>query len=332
MGRRRRGNTTRYYCPKCGRKTLVEEQSWQRDVGSWFTQFRCTNQPPKNHAKLWEEMQEAEVVEDIDKYAYWGYDARHDQTEVGEKLRAEQRAKAAASFKSPPCDCVISKPGANATINDFHTVLDLLVRDGHAIEHWLFENNSGIHRRGFEVLHSDDVCDVVRLRDDQGVNIWLYWKAAWEPDYDGPAIERRVLTHTAAGYLSFRGVPLPTLFRNGTRLLLWTKSPSSSSRDAVFSGSLTQKKRSSVVEWAKTLVRDLPQITDEAAEAVSVWDAWGKQLKSEISAVTNKLHVSGFDQRHEKAAVQIQGWLPPEKIKAIAAILADVPSKVDAGE
>jgi len=315
MGRRRRRKVDKFYCPKCGRKTLSEEYDYDTGCKIW----KCYNQTPQRFV-------------DIIKY-----DEYYGRAQWDEDLQPAQKAKAVAyTAKYPPCDCVITTPGRDAEIVDFGCVLDLLVRVGEPIRYHLLESNSDIHSKGFEVLHQSDMLDIVRLRDKQGVGAYLYWKMSWEPDYDGIRWDQGTFTHTAASYISFRpaggaladGHTLPSLFRR-RRILLWTKDRDKNSyhmEDAIFDGSLTKKKRAAIVSWASELERQLPQLMEKATAAVGAWNEWGTQLKESVRTIGIDVHVNGFDAVHKRAKVAIHGWVSPDQARAIAAILTPKPA------
>lgn len=321
MGRGSR-KKERFYCPQCGKKTLEADSKYDHSSYEYHKVWVCKNQQSKATMKL----AAFETLEDVlDDGYYYGTQAQK-EAEASKKWEAA-KAKVA---KTPPCDLVIEKEGEDAEIADFGCVLDKLARTGEPIRYYLMEKNTNIHRKGFEVLHSTDVVDVVRLRDDRGVAVYLYWKMNWEPDYDGITWNQNVLTFTSSSYLSFQDHPLPTLFRQ-QRLLLWTKDKEKNSyhmKHALFDGSLTQKTRAKIIAFAKALEAALPQLKDRAMEAKNAWMAWGQNATQEIAAVGKGVSVQSYDSVHQNLKVNIYGWITTEQAKAIARILT--PAEVGA--
>jgi len=317
---------TYYYCPKCSRKKLVKDNKWSRDHGTYFRIWKCTNQPSKQMAKLKEGIDKGEVTGTSgDYYSYYSsYEAKHGDANEKTIARKAEYDKCVAYFKAnPPCDVEISVHDRDARIVDYFSVLDLLIRDGEAIQHHLLETHSGVYRRGMEVLYSSEQTDIVRYRDGHGVAIWLYWKCTWEPNRNKNEINWRALTTGAAGYMTHRGTELPVIFRNDSRFALWAKEKDSSSwyRNVPFSGKLTKKTKAEIVDWVKDLEKNLSAYEEKAAADDQMWQHWYKTLRTETEALSGRISIRHFDGEQKEAQINIQGWLPPEKVKAIAAIV-----------
>ena len=326
---RRSARVEKYYCPECGKKTLIPEHRYDYNYSGNFRVWACHNQPPKKYEKLIEAFNTGTPDDEIDSYDYWNYEARHGTAKDAERKKQREEVRAYLA-KNRSCNLIIAKTGRDAEIADYGCVLDKLVRVGEPIRYHLLENNADIHARGFEVLLQTDVIDVVRLRDGNGVGIYLYWKMSWEPDYAGLTWDQSILTHTAASYISFRpaggalidGHPLPVIFRR-SRVLLWAKDRSKNYafKDAIFAGSLTAKKRKAILHWAQELERQLPSIVEDAASAVTSWTAWGKAAENELAAVSKAVYMSGFDAVHQNMKIDISAWITTEQAVAIAKIL-----------
>jgi hypothetical protein len=293
---------------------LVKSQKYNSTVGSWDWGYECQHSPPKKYVAL------------INYDRYWGYEARYGDNK--EKLQAEQRAEAEAYLqKNPACDCEIYVPGRQAEIVDFGCVLDLLIRTDPAIKYHLLEKNSNIHKRGFEILHSSDMLDVVRHRDQHGVAVWLYWKCKWEPDHNLPSLNWKAMSHEAAAYITHRDTSLRAIFSHTARYPIWTKPDRVNERAhclraVPFWGPLGKRKKAEIIKWVKELEAKLAAYQEQAAAAVKEWTDWGRQLKESVAAET-KVYIRDYNGKSKTANITISGALTQAQIERIAVALKE---------
>jgi len=323
MGRYRH-TTQKFYCPKCNKKTLVRDSQYDHSTQSWSRGWVCKNQPPKKYDRLVELLTNGDPHDELnDAETYVEYELRWGDD--CEKLRLAKQEEIKAYLKRrPPCDCKIFVPGKDAEIVDYHTVLDLLIRPGEQIKHYLLEKDPNIRRQGFEVLYSSETIDLVRMRDGSGVAVWLYWKCTWEPDREKSEINWRALSHEAAAYISHKDVPLRAIFGNSRRYAVWTKpvreqERASCLRHVPFSGGLGKRKKAEIVEWAKVLEANLVSYQEKAVAAVDTWLAWGRQLNAAIGK--SKVSIGHYNAHSKTASINIHGWLNQAQIEAIAEAL-----------
>ena len=313
MGRHR-NIIKKFYCPKCSKKTLVRDSNYDSQTQTWSRGWKCNNQPP---------IRTINVVES---------EVYYDEAQWDSDKAAVQLAECEAYIKKhPPCDCTIFVPGKDAEIIDYHNILDLLIRPGDAIRHHLFEKNSNVHRKGFEVLHSTDDVDVVRHRDNNGVAVWLYWKCMWDPDRSPKEINWEPLQHQAAAFIEHEGVSTRSIFTRGGRYALWTKPVQGHERSHIFRnvpfcGGLGKRKTAEIISWVEKLEANLRAYEREAAAAVEKWEAWGQQLRRAVSSKSSKVHISGWNARSELVTISIHAQLTQEQVEAIAEILRTKPS------
>jgi hypothetical protein len=328
MGRR---NKTKYYCPKCSKKTLVRAFNAKT---TWKPGWECTNQPPQMWAKLIAALNSGDPDELDDPYVYSSYKARWGDDPEPHRLAEQEKVK--KLLKKGSCDCVIFRPnGEQAEITDYTTVLDKLIRPGALIKHHLLETNSNIHNRGFEVLYSSDTLDLVRHRCQAGVGVWLYWKCTWEPNRSKSEIQWSNLTHAAAGYIKHgfafgEGAPesttsLRSIFGN-KRYAVWTKESNDNKRSTwfrsvPFTGNLGKRKKAEIVKWVKKLEDNLTSYQEQAAAAVKTWTDWGAQLKAAIGG--SKVSIGHYDGHEQTASINIHGNLNQAQIEAIAKALKE---------
>ena len=303
MGRRSR-TVDKFYCPKCGKKALIKVQRYSHTNGGWQRGYECKNQIPRKYSQL------------LNDGFYWSR----------RELQAAQRAEAEAYVqKHPECDCKIYVEGRDAEIADFGCVLDLMIRTDPPIKYHLLEKNSNIQKRGFEVIHSTETLDLVRLNDKYGVAIWLYWKYKWDPDHTQDEIDWRSLTHEAAAFITHRDTSLRSIFSQTSRYPVWTKPGTVSERSSClrhvpFSGNLGKRKRAEIIEWTKALEANLAAYQEQAAAAVNEWTTWGEQLTSAVAHET-KIHISRFNGKSKRARISINGDLTQAQIERIAEAL-----------
>jgi hypothetical protein len=309
MGRRSYRASRKFYCPACKKKTLVRSRAYDNNAGRSFYSWECENQLSRRQRRIL----------DGDEYFY----------DDEERAAAEEKVKKHLA-KNPECDCVITAPGRDAEIADYGTVLDKLIRIGEPIKHHLLETDKGIYRKGMQVLYSSDHVDVVRLRDQSGVAVWLYWKVMWEPNRSQSEINWAALCSEAAAYLFHENTTLRTIFRNTKRFPVWTKEEGGardySLREAPLSGSLGKKKKAEIVEWVKKLETNLPTYEAQAKAANDKWVAWGRQLQEKTA--DSKVRVVSFNSMSKTAAITIRGTLSQEQIEAVVAALAGTPAAV----
>ena len=337
MGRRR-NTTTKYYCPKCERKTLVRDSDYNHTTRRYQQGWVCTNQPPKQYSAIIALLTDGDPNGELDSYEpYFSYEARHGGYGAEEKAkmvvaRAAEVAKVKAYMeKRPACDCKIFHVSRDATIQDYcPTVLDRMVRGGEAVKHHIFENDSDVHRKGFEVLYSSEDMDLVRMRDDHGVAVWLYWKCSWDPDRSKSEIKWDALQHEAANYIKHGDLKVSAIFANAARYAVWTKPVKESERhyrlrNVPFTGSLGKRKKAELVAWAKDLEANLKGYESAAVLAEADWRAWGIQLKAGVRSRSNKVSVSNYNGKSQLANISIRGMLTQNQINAVAAVLRDTP-------
>jgi len=324
---------SKFYCPKCNRKTLVQAYNSRTNYNSGW---ECTNQPPKMWRRLVEALTQDPVDTDAlnDDYTYsdCSYEVRWgDNTEV-ERAKLQEKVKAYLK-KTPPCDCVIFKEnGERAEITDYTTVLDKLIRPGSLILHHLIEKHNTIQRRGFQVLHSTDEVDVVRLNDANGIGVWLYWKCTWDEGRSKSEINWSDLHHSAAAYLNHGAdeneKPLTAVFRRSERYALWSKEKPKYGHfnDVPFHGNLGKRKKAEIIEWVKQLEQKLKSYEVESGEARRAWESWGKQLRVALVDVTDRISISNYNGKYKVCKISVDTRVTQEQALAIAAILAPKPA------
>ena len=218
----------------------------------------------------------------------------------------------------PPCNCVIKGQGRDAEISDHGTILDRLADADNDFKNWLFRSDPTVHKKGFEILYRTDFMHVVRLRDKEGVGVWVYWEA----DRDGDQIlGRSALAHPCALNIKFRGLSLRTIFFTN-RFELWRKGHD----NTLFSGkSLGKRMRAKIVEWATEFEAAFPALLQEARNQKGRWEGEESLLKSELRSISHDLVVRSYDGHHTNCRVQLLRPVTPEQAKAIAGIIAGAP-------
>jgi len=326
MGRRESPKTN-YYCPACRRKTLIKTSKYNHSTHGYQRGFLCTNRPPKVWAKLIAALESGDPERLENSNIYVSYIARHQINRAGgawaggEAARSEARQVEQAKAKAFPAPCAteIFHPDRDAEIVDFYGVLDLLIRPGDLIIHHLLEKNPKIQRKGIEVLYSSEDVDLVRLRDNGGVAVWLYWRCTWDPDRLQSEIKWEALGHEAAASIKHDGVSVRTIFSNQTRSAVWA---ATESRNVPFSGTLGVRKRAALVEWVMRLEANLETYTAAAIKNEIKWRAWGSQLKDGLRSRSDEVRVLSFNGESQLATVSIRCMVTQEQAIAIADILS----------
>lgn len=290
---RRRKQTERYYCPKCGNKTLVAATSWQRDSTGGHKSFRVWQCRHNSGSK--------DLQRRLDNG--WLYN---------DASIARAKNKVAAC---PPCNCEIQAQGRDAEISDYGTILDKIVRADNNFKDWLLETDHHIHKKGFEVIHQTDFMTVVRLRDQQGVGVWVYWEADRDSDQ---LLGRSALQHQCALYVRFRGVSLRAIFYD-RRFALWKKD----SDTMLFSGkSLGKRMKAKIVEWATAFEAEFPKLLQETRNQKGRWEGEEAELKSELRSITNELVVNTYDGELATCRIALSRGVTPQQAKEIARIIS----------
>lgn len=329
MGRQ----SPKFYCPKCGKKTLIATSHYDYNLSDWKRGYECKNQAPRRYNHLISAFANNHDPSGTldDESNYWGYEARWSGSKQALRLAQQEEVKAYLKKNPTPCDCTIFVEGREAKISDYGCLLDKLIQTDPPIKVYLLENNVYVKKRGFEVLYSTEIMDVVRLNDDHGVAVWLYWKCKWEPDRQSSEIEWSDLTHEAAAYILHKGKTIQSIFRNHTRYPLWTKPDrkerATSLQNVPFCGSLGKRKKAEIVEWAKSLEKNLQDYQKQAAAAVEAWKAWGDQLRAAVSREI-RVCISHYNGVSKTAYITINGALTQGQIERIAEALKE-PESID---
>jgi len=222
----------------------------------------------------------------------------------------------------PACGLVISHPDRHAKISDYHSVLDLIVRDGEAIKHHLLENNANVRKRGLEIMYAGELLDLVRLRDNEGVGAYIYFKAHWDGTVGGVPCQ---LTGGASRHIKFRDHTVESLSRV-YRFCLWAKKETyHPQRGAPFKGKLTAKMRIAIVEWAAALDRAWPQLAAKATSEHDRWVSESKALQAELRFEGKGpcVQVKLYNGETKTVSIDVHGAITPDQARAVAAIFAD---------
>jgi hypothetical protein len=316
---------TKYYCPKCERKTLVRDREWSSEAGQWLGTWVCKNTPSKAIARLKQAIDDGEATGTVEDYSgyYESYEAKYGDDEEKTAARKKEYDRVIDYYaKNPPCGITIKVHNRDAKIVDYFSVLDLLIRDGTAVMHHLLEANPNFYRKGFESLYSSETVDVVRMRDDRGVAVWLYWKCCWEPEREKSEINWSALTSGAAAYIHYGEVPVPQIFHHSYRLCLWSKELRN--KPLFTDEKLTKSVKEKIVQWVKGLEQALPQLTEQAAAGQLAWNNWFTETQNATQArCGHRVVINQYDGEVKEVRVGINGWITPEQLQAIAEILAD---------
>ncbi len=227
----------------------------------------------------------------------------------------------------PPCGLVITHPDRNAKISDYHSILDLIVRDDQAIKHYLLENHHTIKKRGLEVLYAGELLDLVRLNDEEGIVAYIYFKVKWDEDSDVSSHRSghpRELTKGAARYIKFRDQTVESLARN-FRICLWAqKGTYYGQRNAPFKGQLTKDLRNTIVEWAAALDRSWPQLEAKTIAEQRRWDIEQKALQEDLrfEGKGPYIQLQTYDGEVHKVTIAVAGSVTPAQARAVAAIFS----------
>ena len=289
-----------FYCPECGNKTLVEDRDWQRAANGrdhdYYRTWKCRH----NHGSK-------EIQRRID--ANWIYPRT-------ERAMQEAMNKVAAR---PPCNCVITAQGRDAEISDYGTILDKLANADNEFKNWLLGADPTVHKKGFEILYQTDFMRVVRLRDKEGVGVWVYWEADRDSDQ---ILGRSALEHQCALHIKFRDLSLRAIFLD-SRFALWRKGHD----NTLFSGkSLGKRMKAKIVEWATEFEAAFPSLLQEARNQKRRWEGEESLLRSELRSISHDLVVRSYDGHHTNCLVQLLRPVTPEQAKEIAGIISGAPA------
>ena len=284
----------RWYCPKCGRKTLQRREESVYKKGK-LVFWVC------RHA----------YVSPHERYAM-GLTPGHTTRTFWELKRAKM---------GPTCGAEIRHPDRDAEISDYHGVLDKLVRatSTEPIRDYLLEHYPTIHRKGMEILYSSETLDLVRIRDQDGVAAWIYWKCTWEPGRDRNEIPWSIFQGAVGDYITFNGFKASRIFATD-RYPVWSKDVGKATINAAFFNKFS---KAQVVKWAQDLEQALPEMMARAQSERARWTAEEQTLRMEVQSISPLVAVTSYDGELRPARIRIYKLLTPEQAKVIAEVLKD---------
>lgn len=247
----------RFYCPKCGHRTLAP--AWSSHP---YRILSC-------------------------EYGVLPYsvdsDLRYGSAE--DKIKAQKWID-----KHPVCGLVISHPSRNAEPSDWATPLDRIARATNnnskdEFYYHLLETDKSIIKSGLCVLYKTDFLAVARfkqLKEDTGIFIYFI-----DAQATGYLPEHNSLCSAAAKLIQFEGIKLPNIFQHHNRFQIW----SNRHKEHRFLGGEeeTEELHTEVINWATRFEQAFPSLRDCAIEETARWNKEKTDLKTRLkkAALTN---------------------------------------------
>lgn len=301
MSRRRKHKPVYFYCPKCGEKKLRAHYVDDPSIVSKYGSCRKT----------------------------WICD--NDRMKV-----ADEDGVVGAAIER--CGCEISVPGRDAEPADYINVLDRLVSSTPQICSWILGNHHKVHRTGLKRLFSGDHLDVVRLRDDYGIGIYVFFRSK---TFEADDRLNGVLSQPAAQHIKFKPTSVPTSLSvsvqwmfHGPRLCLFHKTQSHSSWGGpVFADKIESPELLKMaVRWAEELDKEFLRLVNEVKQQSGVYRTQEVELIADVKRLAgDTIRVESYDHVLDRAYIRLPAYVTREQLLVMAhALSASVaPADVD---
>jgi hypothetical protein len=213
------------------------------------------------------------------------------------------------------CDCKISVEGRDAEISDYENVLDRMVSSTPPIITWILGNYPKVHKTGLKALYVGEHLDLVRLRDDDGIGIYVFFRMhTVEVDEE----LARLMRSAAGQHIKFRGVSMNKIFSNA-RTMLYSKTSRSWGGPIFPDKNETPDLHKVLISWAKEMDKEFKLYVEMMTKESAAFGDEEKKLIAEINALAGGIiDVQSYDYVTDRAYIRTNATVTRAQLQAMA--------------